>query len=232
MTACPRSGCNSLSAVKQLNTSGHGLGLWQLLHWHTVPCLLQLKSALPASRQGCRLHVQQPLPPGTEWVCAVQISIDGHTDISFTEDVQARYDALGWHTQHIKDGNTDMDSIRKAVEEAKKVTDKPSLIRVRPCKIFWQQPLPGCTDKYLCCMTPVCGGLEDCLFAALAVFLVHCAAESWQQAAWPCARASEHVLLCCCLSRYPDPSTHAWRCIHAVHPAFAEHALMSWNSAC
>ena len=61
----------------------------------------------------------------------LQISIDGHTDISFTEDVQARYDALGWHTQHVKDGNTDMDAIRKAVEEAKKVTDKPSFIRVR-----------------------------------------------------------------------------------------------------
>ena len=61
-----------------------------------------------------------------------QISIDGHTDISFTENVQARYDALGWHTQHVADGNVDMDGIRKAVEEAKKVTDKPSFIRVCP----------------------------------------------------------------------------------------------------
>jgi len=58
------------------------------------------------------------------------ISIDGHTDISFTEDVCARYVANGWHVQHVEDGNTDYDAIRKAVEAAKKVTDKPSLIKI------------------------------------------------------------------------------------------------------
>ena len=30
-----------------------------------------------------------------------RISIDGNTDISFTEDVSARYEALGWHVQHV-----------------------------------------------------------------------------------------------------------------------------------
>jgi len=58
------------------------------------------------------------------------ISIDGHTDISFTEDVSARYEALGWHTIHVEDGNTDLDAIRKAIEDAKAVTDKPTLIKV------------------------------------------------------------------------------------------------------
>ena len=58
------------------------------------------------------------------------ISIDGHTDISFTEDVSARYEALGWHTIHVEDGNTDLDAIRAAIEEAKSVTDKPTLIKV------------------------------------------------------------------------------------------------------
>ena len=58
------------------------------------------------------------------------ISIDGHTDISFTEDVSARFEALGWHVQHVKDGNTDFASLRKAIENAKAVTDKPSLIKV------------------------------------------------------------------------------------------------------
>merc|ERR1719188_2821427 len=33
-----------------------------------------------------------------------KITIDGHTDISFTEDVCARYEALGWHVQHVEDG--------------------------------------------------------------------------------------------------------------------------------
>jgi hypothetical protein len=41
------------------------------------------------------------------------ISIDGHTEISFTEDVSARFEALGWHVQHVKDGNTDFDALRK-----------------------------------------------------------------------------------------------------------------------
>jgi Transketolase, thiamine diphosphate binding domain len=59
-----------------------------------------------------------------------RISIDGHTEISFTEDVAARFESLGWHVQHVKDGNTDLDAIRKALENAKAVTDKPSLIKV------------------------------------------------------------------------------------------------------
>ena len=60
-----------------------------------------------------------------------RISIDGHTEISFTEDVAARFEALGWHVQHVKDGNTDLKSIREAIEAAKAVTDKPSFIKVR-----------------------------------------------------------------------------------------------------
>lgn len=59
-----------------------------------------------------------------------KISIDGHTEISFTEDVNARFEALGWHVQTVKDGNTDLDAIRKAIDEAKSVTDKPSMIKV------------------------------------------------------------------------------------------------------
>ncbi len=58
------------------------------------------------------------------------ISIDGSTDISFTEDVSKRFEAYGWHVQHVEDGNTDLDAIQKAIEAAKAVTDKPSLIKV------------------------------------------------------------------------------------------------------
>ena len=57
------------------------------------------------------------------------ISIDGHTDISFTEDVVARFNAYGWHTQHVENGNTDVDSIRAAVNAAK-ADPRPSLIKV------------------------------------------------------------------------------------------------------
>lgn len=59
-----------------------------------------------------------------------RISIDGHTEISFTEDVAARYEAQGWHVQHVKDGNHDLDGLRNAIASAKAVSDKPSLIKV------------------------------------------------------------------------------------------------------
>ncbi|MGJ3245420.1 MAG: transketolase [Elainellaceae cyanobacterium] len=59
------------------------------------------------------------------------ISLDGDTDLSFTEDVTKRYEAYGWHVQMIDDGNTDIDGIHQAIAAAQAVTDKPSLIRVR-----------------------------------------------------------------------------------------------------
>lgn len=59
------------------------------------------------------------------------ISIDGSTDLAFTEDVGKRYESYGWHVQVVEDGNTDLDAIHKAIETAKSVTDKPSLIKVR-----------------------------------------------------------------------------------------------------
>lgn len=58
------------------------------------------------------------------------ISIDGNTEITFTEDVGKRFEAYGWHVQHVKDGNTDLEAIAKAIEAAKAVTDKPSLIKI------------------------------------------------------------------------------------------------------
>ncbi|MEW6492696.1 MAG: transketolase [Cyanobacteriota bacterium] len=58
------------------------------------------------------------------------ISIDGSTDVSFTEDVAKRFEAYGWHVQHVEDGNSDLEGIAKAIEAAKAVTDKPSFIKV------------------------------------------------------------------------------------------------------
>ncbi|MFM9086915.1 MAG: transketolase, partial [Cyanobium sp.] len=42
------------------------------------------------------------------------ITIDGNTGVSFTEDVLKRYEAYGWHVQHVPDGNTDVDAIVQA----------------------------------------------------------------------------------------------------------------------
>ena len=58
------------------------------------------------------------------------ISIDGDTDITFTEDVNARFEALGWHTQFVEDVN-DLNAVQTAIERAREVTDQPSLIRMK-----------------------------------------------------------------------------------------------------
>jgi transketolase len=58
------------------------------------------------------------------------ISIDGSTDISFTEDVAKRFEAYGWHVQHVENGNTDLEAIANAIAAAKAVTDRPSMIKV------------------------------------------------------------------------------------------------------
>jgi transketolase len=55
-----------------------------------------------------------------------EISIDGSTDITFTEEVGKRFQAQGWHTQDI-DGH-DMEAIAEALEAAIGVEDRPSLI--------------------------------------------------------------------------------------------------------
>jgi hypothetical protein len=44
------------------------------------------------------------------------ISIDGDTEIAFTEDVSTCFDALGWHTIWVKNGNTGYDDIRAAIK--------------------------------------------------------------------------------------------------------------------
>ena len=59
-----------------------------------------------------------------------QISIEGSTDIAFTEDVQKRMEAFGFQTIVVEDGN-DLEAIGKAIEEAKADTKRPSFITVK-----------------------------------------------------------------------------------------------------
>ncbi|KAG9290916.1 hypothetical protein G9A89_011066 [Geosiphon pyriformis] len=59
------------------------------------------------------------------------VSIDGHTDLSFTEDVLKRFEAYGWHTSFVADGDNDLDAISRAIEEARKVHNKPSIIKIQ-----------------------------------------------------------------------------------------------------
>ncbi|WP_295650476.1 transketolase [uncultured Mucilaginibacter sp.] len=59
-----------------------------------------------------------------------KISIEGSTEISFNEDVDKRFEAYGWHVQHVEDVN-DIHALAMALRNAKAETQKPSLIRVR-----------------------------------------------------------------------------------------------------
>lgn len=61
------------------------------------------------------------------------ITIDGHTDLSFTEDVGKRYEAYHWYVQTVEDGN-DLAAIAKAIENAKAEQHRPSLIKVTPAQ--------------------------------------------------------------------------------------------------
>lgn len=58
------------------------------------------------------------------------ISIEGNTNIAFTENVGMRFEAYDWHVQSVSDGN-DFHAIKEAVKNAKAETQKPSLIKVR-----------------------------------------------------------------------------------------------------
>ena len=59
-----------------------------------------------------------------------RITIDGSTDLAFTEDVGARFEAQGWHVTSVEEAN-DLEAVDAAIEEARAETDRPSLIRVR-----------------------------------------------------------------------------------------------------
>jgi len=58
------------------------------------------------------------------------ISIEGNTDVAFSEDVLKRYEAYGWHTQRV-DSSEDIDSLRAALQTAQSVTDRPSIVAMR-----------------------------------------------------------------------------------------------------
>jgi transketolase len=58
-----------------------------------------------------------------------EITIDGSTDLAFSEDVLARFDAYGWHTQRVGDV-TDLDAVRAAIAAAD-ADPRPSLVAVR-----------------------------------------------------------------------------------------------------
>jgi transketolase len=80
-----------------------------------------------------------------------QISIEDDTNIAFTEDVKARYEAYGWHVQTVDWKKTgeyveDVHELHDAIEAAKGETDRPSLIVLRTI-IGWPSPKKQNTGK-------------------------------------------------------------------------------------
>ncbi|MFH8803003.1 transketolase [Streptomyces sp. NPDC017936] len=70
------------------------------------------------------------------------ISIEGDTETAVSEDTVKRYEAYGWHVQRVEpqeNGDLDPVAIHAAIEEAKKVTDRPSFIAMRSI-IAWPAP--------------------------------------------------------------------------------------------
>ncbi len=58
------------------------------------------------------------------------ISIEGSTDLAFSEDIPKRLESYGWHVQQVEDGN-DLRALEAAIEAARQETRRPSLISVR-----------------------------------------------------------------------------------------------------
>jgi len=59
------------------------------------------------------------------------ITIDGSTDLSFTEDVTKRYDSYGWHTLTVQNVTSGLKELRMAISQAKREISRPTLIKIR-----------------------------------------------------------------------------------------------------
>ncbi len=77
------------------------------------------------------------------------ISIEGNTNVAFTEDVLKRYEAYGWHTSHVDmlpNGDIDVEGLHTALLAAEAETHRPSIIRMRSI-IGWPSPKLQNTGK-------------------------------------------------------------------------------------
>ncbi|HET7304164.1 MAG TPA: transketolase [Segeticoccus sp.] len=107
------------------------------------------------THEGAALAGHQELGNLTVFYDENKISIEDDTDISFSEDVGARYRAYGWHVETVdwrssaEDGGSyteDVDALLAAIEKSKQVTDRPSLVILRTI-IAWPAPTKRDTGK-------------------------------------------------------------------------------------
>ncbi|MFP3643982.1 transketolase [Paraburkholderia sp. SIMBA_054] len=67
-----------------------------------------------------------------------RVTIEGHTDLAYSDDVESRFRGYNWHTLHVDDAN-DSNALEAALNEAKAVPDRPTLIVVKSI-IGWGAP--------------------------------------------------------------------------------------------
>jgi transketolase len=76
-----------------------------------------------------------------------KISIEGCTDLTFTEDVEMRFKAYNWQVLQVKEGN-DIEAIYNALKAAKADTERPSIIMLRTQIAFGSPGKQGCADAH------------------------------------------------------------------------------------
>ncbi|MGB4811611.1 MAG: transketolase [Methylophilaceae bacterium] len=126
--------------ASQFNKPGHDIVDHQTYVFLGDGCMME-----GVSHEACALAGTWGLGKLTAFWDDNGISIDGHIEAWYTDDTAKRFEAYGWHVQSV-DGH-DSAAIQKAMDAAKKVTDKPSLIC---CKTIIGKGSPNKSGSHDC----------------------------------------------------------------------------------
>ncbi|MDO4558515.1 MAG: transketolase [Planctomycetia bacterium] len=163
------------------------------------------------------------------------ITIEGKTELAFSEDVEARFVAYGWNVQRVSDVN-DLDALREAVRNAAKITDRPTLVIVKSVIGFGSPNKAGTADAHGAPLGPdevrrtrVAYGLEPdaefvvpeevtAHFASTAGALGHALHSQWA------------TMFDAYASRYPTETAELRMIFENRLPAGWEHAIPSFDA--
>ncbi|OMQ20774.1 transketolase [Serratia oryzae] len=126
----------------QFNRPGH-----EIVDHHTYAFMGDGCMMEGISHEACSLAGTMKLGKLTAFYDDNGISIDGHVEGWFTDDTAKRFEAYGWHVVRGVDGHNS-DAIKAAIEEAHKVTDKPSLLMCKTIIGFGSPNKAGTHDSH------------------------------------------------------------------------------------